>query len=156
MLWNSWAAAATLNESSLLARRVSCSIFLWRGMKVSFQALHVWLAFGFPYHSGRLLGKELARRRDNVENVTRQLLVIGRPVRWYFFLASSIVMMNWGAWGLLFQYTGSSLIKVTTSVTSRPPIFRRNGRGDRAETPFRSRCLRRGGRCSALPQSRAG
>ena len=63
---------------------------------MSFQALHVWSAFGFPSHSGRLLGNELARRREDVANAASQLSVIGRPSRLAFFCASSIVMMNWG------------------------------------------------------------
>ena len=72
-------AAAVPKESSPLAKPVLCSRFLLRGLKVSFQAFHVWSAFGFPSHSGQSLGIELARRREDVENAASQLLVIGRP-----------------------------------------------------------------------------
>ena len=102
-MWTIWAAAAALNESSPLARRVSRSRFLWMGLKASFQALHVWLAFGFPSHSGRLLGKKFASRREDVANSASQLSTIGRPARWELFCASSIVMMYWGNQGSLVQ-----------------------------------------------------
>ena len=36
MPWMVWAADATPEKSSPLAKRVSRSIFLWRGLKVSF------------------------------------------------------------------------------------------------------------------------
>ena len=57
MLWTSWAADAAPKKSSPLTRRVLRSMFLWRGLKVSFQDLHVWSDFGFLSHSGRSLGK---------------------------------------------------------------------------------------------------
>ena len=81
-------------------RRISRSSFLWRGLKVSFQSLHAWSAFGFPSHSWRSLGKELTRRREDVANTASQLSVIGRPAHWAFFWASYIVMMNWGTRGV--------------------------------------------------------
>ena len=84
-------------------RRVSRSRFLWRGLKVSFQALQLWSTFGFLYYSGRLLGKELARRREEVANSASQLSVIGRPACWELFCASSTVMMNWVTQGSLVQ-----------------------------------------------------
>ena len=66
MPWMIWAAAAAPKESSPLAKRVLHSRFLWTGLKVSFQAFHVSSAFGFPSHSGNLLGNELARRGEDV------------------------------------------------------------------------------------------
>ena len=65
----------------------------WKGLKVSFQAFHVWSAFGFPSHSVKLLGKELARRREDVAKAAIQFSVIDRPPRFAFFCASSIDMM---------------------------------------------------------------
>ena len=94
MPWKSWVAAAAPKESSPLAKRVLCLRFLWSGLKVFFQAFHVWSAFGFPYHSGRSLGNTLARRRDNMAKATSQLYVIGRPARLNFLCTSSIVMIN--------------------------------------------------------------
>ena len=94
MLWMSWVAAAAPKESSPPAKPVLRSIFLWRGLKVSFQAFHVWSAFGFPFHSGRSLGNELERRREDVAKAAIQLLMIGRPARLAFFYTSSIIMMN--------------------------------------------------------------
>ena len=51
---------------------------------MSFQALQVWLAFGFPSHSGRSFGNELARRREDVENSSSHFLVMVSPVRLAF------------------------------------------------------------------------
>ena len=85
MLWISLVKSAGPNESSPLVRRVLHSRFLWRGLKVSFQAFHIWLDFGFPSHYRRSLGKEFVRRRDDVANTASQLSVIRRPACWSLF-----------------------------------------------------------------------
>ena len=123
MLWMSWAAAAAPKESYPLDKRVLSLRFLCRGLKVYFQAFHVWSAFVFPFHSGWSLGNEMARRREDMANAASQLLVIGRPTRLDFFCTSSIVMMNRGTRGLLDHYPGSSPMRVMMSVTSRPPFY---------------------------------
>ena len=103
MLWTIWAAAAAPNEYTPLAKHVSRSKFVCRGLNVSFQALHSWSAFGFLSHSRRLLGKELARRREDVAIAASQFSVIRRPACWDFFFASYIAMMNWVTRGSLVQ-----------------------------------------------------
>ena len=90
----SWAEAAVPKESYPLAKRVLRSIFLLRGLKVSFQAFHVCSAFVFTSRYGRLLVNELARRIEDVAKAAIQLLMIGRPARLAFFYTSSIIMMN--------------------------------------------------------------
>ena len=94
MPWMSWAEASAPKESYALAKRVLCLRYFWRRFKVSFQAFHVWSPFGFPYHSRKLLGNELTRRREDVVKAVRQLSVIGWLERLAFFCASSIVIMN--------------------------------------------------------------
>ena len=58
--------------------RSSLSIALWRGVKLSFQAVQDWAEGTRPSHDGKSLGNEFAERMAEVAMAASQSSVIGR------------------------------------------------------------------------------
>ena len=81
------------------------------------------VGFRFPVPLRAVVGKGVGEEEGGCGKCREPVVVYWKARPLGLFCASSIVMMNWGTWGSLVQYPWSFLIKVTTSVTSRLPIY---------------------------------